>query len=189
MHAPSFSSFVTNLSTLASTGEMTQEVLNQVVRSLARELAPSRVCIHLLDVEVQNAPPRKTRFEFSRRIAVRRVDYGYLSVQVDTPAGSPAEWMYALEILAQQLAMYAERLTLIERGRRLSEEKRQAQEALQTDKALARASGIVADLAKISTEQAKSTILREAVKRGKTPLAVAEQLILEKETFRTTVAA
>jgi hypothetical protein len=184
---PAFPAFLYTLSQLQASGDDAQVLLDWVRSALPSPAASTRISLRLRvptragrkTVTVQHLPPVAASFQFSTAIAVRGHDYGHLLVETSTPAASPQEWLLLLDTLSRQLALFAERLRLKQQQARSRAERDELHLTLQTSKALARASPLLAGSRGVPVETATQWITAEALRSGRTVLELAEQVILQ----------
>ncbi len=193
---PSFELFLYHASNLLSSGGEPKEVLAKIITLLHEHTGEAGVVIRLRisskctsgPLLIESPLQQKASFVFSRPIAVRGRQYGQLTVETRTPAGSPKDWMMTLEVLGQQLALFAERLELADDNECVQSEVDELQERLRIRKALARAGGIVARIQGTTAELAEEWLEAEAARRGRTAYVLAEQLILQDQISRQIVS-
>lgn len=119
----------------------------------------------------------KARYVFSEPLTLRGVSYGHMQVEVMRPAIDFDALPIALQTIALQLALYAERYRLEQRRAALRRQVAQLRSALTTDKAASRAAGIVARARGIAVSDGRRWLLAESARRGRTLLSVAEGVI------------
>ena len=117
---------------------------------------------------------------FTRRIAVRGVDYGEFSVCILSPEYSPSSTILTLETAAQLIGLLAERVHLQERREELASELEETRDAVLRSKLLSRAAGIVAALKSIAAAEAERWLEEEAARSQRPVEEVADRVILTR---------
>lgn len=84
------------------------------------------------------------RFEITRNLEVRGVQYGRMTFEVRNPGWTPAELFQFTDVLAQQIALAAESFSLRNGKSRMQDDLRVMQQELAAGKAIARAAGMLA---------------------------------------------
>lgn len=121
-------------------------------------------------------PSERAATEFSLDLEVRGIRYGRLDLRATGSAATPLE---VAQILAEQLARYAELLAERTRYEHLIAFGRVSGQQLRRQKLLARGSGILVTERGMSEFQAHSWIETEARRQRRSINAVAEQVIAE----------
>lgn len=119
---------------------------------------------------------------FSRRIAVRGVDYGEFSVYILSPEYSPSSTILTLETAAQLIGLLAERVRLQAQREELASELEETRDAVVRSKLMSRAVGIVAALNKIAPAEAERWLEGEAARSQRPVEEVADRVILTRTT-------
>ncbi len=114
---------------------------------------------------------------FYRPLEVRGIDYGQISIELLDEVEGRELVFAALETLALQLALYAERLYLKGVQLALREEHAGLETLLRTEKTVSRAAGLLAQSRGISLLAADEWIRAEAERRERSALSLAEMVI------------
>ena len=180
------SPLVRSISSIAAQAEE-EFALQRIAHELARHWPDSRVELAVLagggrrTIESGDVRSGGPRVRFDRPLDARSRTYGHLLLERPQGEEPLSETQLALETVAQQLALLAERLHLRLVNEGLARQVRECRTLLLQDKLMARASGVVAAIRGISLNRAAQWIHAEAARTARAPLQVADRIVLNRQ--------
>lgn len=173
------------ISSLVSRKQPDPDTLQRFAHLIAGHLGSSRteIRVPILGARGIAGPAEDGRSPFvvfSRRVAVRGVDYGEFSVYIFSPEYSPSSTILTLETAAQLIGSLAERVRLLERREELAAELEETRETVVRSKLLSRAVGIVAAIKKIAPAEAERWLAEEAARAQRPVEELADRIIITR---------